>query len=439
MKKNNLFTNAIIVNPKQRLSLPAKQAERRLFPYYAGYSRSFVETLLGSLILERDALIFDPWNGSGTTIQVANSLGFNCIGVDLNPVMVIVAKASLIASSDYTDLVSIAKLLIEKAKNAEKIDLSSDLLCEWFMPKNALYIRLLETEINSAFVSSDHYESLTNKSTLNQLSAIGAFFYVVLFRIVRHFVKDFIPTNPTWIKQPKSPQDRKQPTSELVYNAFIDEVNLMIASLQKTDGNQTTNSKLIDVSLGNAEALKLHNNSVDVVVTSPPYCTRIDYAKATAIELAILRYSRSEFDKLRRSLMGSATVKAATGKIDSSWGVVCTRFLESVYNHPSAASKTYYFKNHLQYFASLQLGITELYRVLKPGGSCFLVVQDSYYKDVHNDIPAIAIQMAENVGMSLRRREDFTVNQSMVDVNMRAQKHLSSRKNTESVLCFERA
>ena len=136
--------------------------------------------------------------------------------------------------------------------------------------------------------------------------------------------------------------------------------------------------------------------------------------------------------------MGTSTVNAKAGSINRQWGATCARFLDTVYEHPSKASQGYYYKNHYQYFESLQSSITELTRVLKSQGSCILVVQDSYYKDIHNDVPTIATEMAKHAGMALRRREDFASNRSMVSMNQRAKKYLLSRKTVESVLCFER-
>ena len=38
-------------------------------------------------------MILDPWNGSGTTTYAASQLGYTSRGLDLNPVMNIVARA----------------------------------------------------------------------------------------------------------------------------------------------------------------------------------------------------------------------------------------------------------------------------------------------------------------------------------------------------------
>ena len=191
--------------------------------------------------------------------------------------------------------------------------------------------------------------------------------------------------------------------------------------------------------LGNATELSLPDCSVQSVISSPPYCTRIDYAMATAIELAILRFSGRSFDLLRRSLMGSATVQKGSQRLQESWGKTCLRFLEQLQRHPSKASKTYYYRNHVQYFESLFKSLQEIFRVLEPRGFCALVVQDSYYKELHNDIPRITTEMAENIGLIIKCRNDFAAIPSMVAMNIGARKYLRLRRNTESVLCFERS
>ena len=51
----------------------------------------------------------------------------------------------------------------------------------------------------------------------------------------------------------------------------------------------------------NSESLEIEENSVDLVLTSPPYCTRIDYAVATSVELALLGFQKkTDFADLRR-------------------------------------------------------------------------------------------------------------------------------------------
>ncbi|QND75155.1 DNA methyltransferase [Tardiphaga robiniae] len=90
-----------VPSPKRRTSV---ESFTKLFPYYAGFPESFVRAVLGSEAIKPGSLIYDPWNGSGTTTSVASEMGLPSIGIDINPVMVIVAKARLLPRSELFSL-----------------------------------------------------------------------------------------------------------------------------------------------------------------------------------------------------------------------------------------------------------------------------------------------------------------------------------------------
>src|SRR5690349_13474364 len=79
------------------------------FPYYAGYPERFAQQLLESAGLRHGSSVFDPWNGSGTTTYVASRLGLAAQGVDVNPAMVVVARARLLPCSEADSLSPIAR------------------------------------------------------------------------------------------------------------------------------------------------------------------------------------------------------------------------------------------------------------------------------------------------------------------------------------------
>jgi SAM-dependent methyltransferase len=192
------------------------------------------------------------------------------------------------------------------------------------------------------------------------------------------------------------------------------------------------------IRVASSEQIPLLNDAVDCVLASPPYCTRIDYAVATSPELALLGYSLdNEFDGLRRQLIGTSTVPRTAPKTSKEMGTTCLHFLDALSQHTSKASSTYYFKNHVQYFHSIGTSLSEIARVLKPGGSCVLVVQDSYYKDIHNDLPAIVAEMAEFQSLRLRERRDFELTRTLAGVNPGAKEYRTSFSAVESVLTFE--
>ena len=431
------FSELIIDNPKTYAD-SLRSLEARLFPYYAGYSSSFAVHLLRSLSLPSEAVVFDPWNGSGTTTSAAAQLGYHALGQDLNPVMVLVAKAALLPRSEASSLVPLAKSIIATSRQMTGEGLADDPLETWIMPQNTGFIRRIEAQINRSLASYTHYVKLTNASALSNLSSLAAFFYVALFRATRRLLADFIPTNPTWIKTPETLRHRRRPTEQTVCNAFLAEVVSLSMRLSTITEDLKTDRRAV-ITLGNAESVSLPSHSVDAIVASPPYCTRIDYAVATSVELAVLRCSSNDFDGMRRSLMGTSTVPGHPLPVSKTWGGTCLSFLEKLHDHPSKASSTYYFKNHVQYFNSLKTSINELARVLRSQGTCTLVVQDSYYKELHNDVAGMTVEMAEDAGFYLGARKDFASNRSMAVINIRASKYVTKRITTETILCFSKA
>jgi hypothetical protein len=192
--------------------------------------------------------------------------------------------------------------------------------------------------------------------------------------------------------------------------------------------------------VASSEKLPLETASVKLVLASPPYCTRIDYAVATSAELSLLGVGLDlEFKQLRHDMIGSATVPRTAPMAADSWGETCLTFLGRLERHGSKASATYYHKNHLQYFQSISDSISEISRVLKPDGKCVLVVQDSYYKDLHNDLPTTIAEMGFFRNLVLCEKCDFPLSRTMAGINPAASSYRTSFNAIESVLIFRKS
>jgi hypothetical protein len=190
------------------------------------------------------------------------------------------------------------------------------------------------------------------------------------------------------------------------------------------------------ISLFDTTLMKLGDESIDFVLTSPPYCTRIDYTAATRIELAVLGPLLSTGVRVLGSRMiGSTQVPSEPIEVDEKWGGTCVRFLEALKSHPSKASGGYYYRTHLDYFDKMSRSIKRLASALKPERHAILVVQDSYYKDLHNDLPEIISEIGVAHGLSLKQRKVFHL-RSMSDINPGRRSYTRPSGATESVLCF---
>jgi len=420
---------------------------RSWYKYYAGFSADFVRDVLAGLDLASDELVIDPWNGSGTTTAVADELGVPAWGGDINPAMVVIAKARLLGRRVQPSEISLCEAILKSSRSP--VLRTDEPLRTWFRGEAAVHLRALERAIATMLDPGSSSRELA-VSRVGALSPLAAFFYLALFRTVRQLLKPFRCSNPTWIRRPKDDHHRLFPAARTISDAFRRHVKRMVAIDAKTGAGpgfrasshlrQATisdSTSPLDSRNGPALAvaestdLPFEADSVGTVVTSPPYCTRIDYAVAMSAELAILGLGEAGLRELREAMIGSSTVRADEPAIDSNWGRTCKTFLTAVKRHSSKASATYYLRNHLQYFDGLFRSLRELDRVLKPGAPCVLVVQDSRYKEIHNDLPTIVVEMAESVGWNVADRHNYESTRHIGRVHRKT-------KATESALLFRK-
>lgn len=429
----NLPTSLTITSPKRKRQSASKNSE--FFPYYAGFPESFAKSIIESAKLSSDALVFDPWNGSGTTTYASSQLGFNSYGIDLNPAMVIIARARLLEASMADTILLEAKSLTKDLPKLKSTAEDNDPLLQWFSHETASAIRNLEKRIRKK--SNQHKKTRQNNPNLAQVTEYFATFYVALFTICRSFTKPFRSSNPTWIRAPKSEAEKiNLPTNE-VTSAFITQIQRMADDLMETERSDFKNANSI-IEPGNTTTFN-KSNFADLVLTSPPYCTRIDYTSATRVELSIIApYLDKDRNTLSKEMIGSVKVPAGKLNPQKKWGETSIKFLEQLKNHPSKASSGYYYKTHLDYFEKMSKSIDNITEALKPQATAIFVAQDSHYKEIHNDIPKIIIEMATNSGLILIRREDFTTKNPISKINTKSKKYRASSHATESVICFKK-
>lgn len=425
-------------NPKRS---PRDVAGRHAwYPFYPGFSNEFASWMLDVLAAEPGSLLLDPWNGSGTTTALAAQRGLPAIGFDLNPAMVVIARAKLLDPLEVDSIRPLSRQILKVANGRKKLDVQDDdPLRPMFAHEGAPAIRAIERSIRQLLVDSPVTPESGFNSDAGKMSPLAAFFYVALFRASRNLLRPLAGTNPVWTKLNVAGQARPRPSVSRVRKIFAAEVEAMLAC--ETDGRPLVhaNAPAVIVKVASSTELTAPSASVNLTLTSPPYCTRVDYAVAMLPELAILGLQRgSSFDELRRKLTGTTTVPKKCDPIDPAWGATCSRFLQSVENHKSKASAGYYLKSHARYFSDLSKSIAELKRVTVPGGKAVLVVQDSYYKELHNDLPKIVVEMAEQSGFAHVASRHFPLKRLIAASNPRVRKYRAHAVTaTESVVVIE--
>jgi tRNA G10 N-methylase Trm11 len=433
--RGSVFDTLNICSPKRNSRL--QSGWEGFFPYYAGYSETFARALLSSADLSSGAVVFDPWNGSGTTTYSASLLGLSSCGFDLNPVMIVVARARLLPRSEADSIEPLAKEVVRSAELDSTTLEDDDPICSWFTRDSAALIRAIERSIRNRLVGAMTVTPTGIK--LDRISGLAATFYVALFAVCRELGSPFRCSNPTWLRRPKENESKIDVPREVIKNELFSNLRKMAVALANRRDLLANEQGACEVRLADATTTALPAMSVDLLLTSPPYCTRIDYTAATRIELAVLApLDRDGPKELGRRMLGSTQVPMREIEISPKWGPICCDFLEALRKHPSKASSSYYYITHLDYFDKMAKSLINAICSLKNDGIFIIIVQDSYYKEIHNDLPSIITEMSEAQGLRKQRQENFRKGRSMSGINPYTRLYKRPPGSTEVVLCFSK-
>ena len=416
---------------------PKQGAHKRgpWYPYYAGYTPGFATDALRVMTAGSSGTVLDPWNGSGTSTTVALSAGHDAVGFDANPALILIARARNVAASTQ----SLGPLSIEvleavaRLRPTIRVDDSEPLLT-WFKRPAAEELCALREAINLVFVGERQ-----SALELKNISGLAAFYYTAAFEAVRRLLNAFRASNPTWVRRPATGRHRLNPGPEAVQREFLDAVERMVGRLVRQtipDAGQRPWAEA-SIEIGDSRSLPLGNDQVDTVLSSPPYCTRIDYVVSARPELAFMGLSEGAVKDLRSNCVGGPVVsRTIHSRVEDVASADVADLLSRIEAHDSKAAKTYYLKYYTNYFADLALSCEELHRVTKPSGKIGLVVQDSYFKDIHIDLQSLLTSVMSGAGRSLERRVDFTVGSTRTTLNPSARVYKKGDGPVESLMVY---
>ena len=226
-------------------------ATHGLFPYRGKFHPQLIKGLLNILGVEKGETILDPMAGSGTANIEAALMGINSYACDISPF------CQFMTTVKYESLTINANLLESTPFDIKK-------LFEFFKKGNVLK-RISE-------IKDIEKQKIYNLAFLAWLDALG-----YSKRVVRsNHEQLFDKVLPRYIESVKS-------------------------ILRNPHFNQNEIGK-VEI-LNNSEALKidLSNESVDCVITSPPYSFAIDYVENDKDQLEFLGYNTQE---LKSKLIG---------------------------------------------------------------------------------------------------------------------------------------
>ncbi len=334
------------------------------YPYYSGFSYKFVRTILPELIKKRRAVVLDPWNGSGTTTAAAWHLGHISLGFDLNPAAVTIANAKFVSADELESLIGLLESCLEAARKSirARSRIEPGALQRWLPPTAARF----------AHASIDWLCAHDAVSATHELLPGTALATLCVLHGIRDYAVDRNRSNASWVSPNPSLARLRIDT---LTSAIFEHAQRIIrngGSCPKSHG------PLHRVRVGDARQLPVPAATVDVALSSPPYCTRVDYARQTGFELAALEgLTDATSRELRHNLMGTTTIRSIESQsAPLPRGV--SDLLHAICTHHSHRSEAYYGRNFRQYFEDAALAVGELARILRPGGKAVLVLQNSF-------------------------------------------------------------
>ncbi len=411
-----------------------RQGVHQWHPYYAGYAERFVDSAIDYLNLNTSKLILDPWNGSGTTALVAARHRIRSIGLDVNPVMNIfsMSKAGVILNNK-TLIIEIAGEITKSLISSPYKILNDDPLLDFMSPSLCSGVKTLYELIDSCEVPlpklKHGIKNTLKKTTKDHQNPLRDFLVTSLFIAARQTAGYKGGSNPTWVKTLEhKPVIRKNSLA----NVFLKKVQEMMNDISNAYIRPCNEVEHLAIR-GDSREIPLKDYSVDAVITSPPYLTRVDYAMSTRPELLIIG-DEINLRQTRELTMGAPVIVDKTIQANPLWGESCNILLNVVENHSTKASRSYYLPNMLQYFRDAEFSLKEIVRVMKDGGKALVVVQSSYFKEHEIPLGKIYIEMCEELPVKASIVYRDTVRGHMAHVNTKSTQYKKNKVFYEDVI-----
>jgi hypothetical protein len=393
---------------------------RPIHPFPARMAPSIIQRRLNS---GRSMRVVDPMAGSGTTIVTARLYGHHALGFDTDPLALLIAKAWS-SDVDPEPLRGLASRILDEARkrycntpageayprgaNEE----TREFIRFWFDPTNRRQLAALGATISH----------VRNRST--QAILWCAFSRMIITKgagvSLAIDVSHSRPHRAHQIAQVK-PFDK--------FSAAIEQV------LRGTQFSPSRRCPAAEVRRGDARAIPLEDNSVDMVITSPPYLNAIDYLRGHKLSLVWMGHQIDELRDLRAGNIGSERFDSS--KVMASHRLAAEKVVRDFADLPARAQAML-----TQYFGDMDRVLGEISRILTLKGNAVIVVGNSTIRGIFINNSRVLTNLARTNGLRLvsARRRPLQENRRYLPPpnHTKAGVMLKSRMNEEVILSFKK-
>lgn len=333
--------------------------------------RYFIEALTAP-----GEIVLDPMAGSGTTVVEAALLRRKGIGVDLDPLAVLISKAKTtpVAAEKVIDagkrvLIRAHRLLYDGLRPESVLHpdpATRDFVQYWFLARTQQELAALVQAIRGEEEPDVRRFLLVILSSIIVTKSGG----VSLARDLAH-------------SRPHRELDKPVPSA----------LELFQARLRRSRPDDSLPEGQVTIIHGDAQSLPLPDRSVHLVVTSPPYANAIDYMRAHKFSLVWMGKGIEELSRWRARHIGSERTRpvAPESLPPQTRGVV-----EELSAKDSRKALVL-----AKYFTEMKRVMQEIWRVLRPGAAAIFVVGTSTMRGINVQTPFCLAEIAAQVGFDL--------------------------------------
>jgi tRNA G10 N-methylase Trm11 len=334
--------------------MEVRMLPRPIHPFPARMAPHIVLKVVESLA--PGSTVLDPMMGSGTVVRVAAEAGHRAFGRDIDPLAVLMTRVWT-TPIDPQRLRVAARELVDEARelSPERIDLpwidddaeTAAFGVYWFAEEQRRHLRQLSACLH------------------RRNDVIGDALRVALSRIIitknrgASLAHDVSHSRPHRVAQTNTYH---------VFEGFLESVHRLARRLEEEPPRGW-----VDVARGDARVTGIDAQTVDAVITSPPYLNAIDYIRGHRLALIWFGYRLRDLRAIRRRSIGAE--RAPEQSVDPELLDEIFRILEIPPDFPRRERRVL-----ARYVMDLDAMLREVHRVLKCGGIAVVVIGNSYIK-----------------------------------------------------------
>lgn len=335
--------------------------------------------------------VLDPMMGSGTVLAVARAKGHRAYGVDLDPLAVLLAGVWT-RTVDPQKIREKAVEVLDRAKATFKTlsvgaaypvradEETKDFIRYWFDDYARRQLAALALAIARVHDDVIHDALWCGFSRLIITKSAGASLAMDLSHSRPHRKFDRAPIKP--------------------FRRFLSGVDTVVSNCPQNDGSPLGPPTV--AKYGDARTLSVPSDSIDLVLTSPPYLNGIDYLRCSKFSLVWMGFTIDELRQIRAESVGTeASLQEA---LEAPW---VRALIKQLRLRPALSARDYAVL--ARYVWDMGAALAEVSRVLRRGGRAVYVIGDSTSKGTFIRNSDIVASVADEHGLSLVSRHSRTL------------------------------